>query len=135
MGIVGWKLSFGIFDGLARGNSDMTYYFVKRTQKFGISRIYLTYVWIAVAAGVTVLTLVGTGVMGNEDGPGFILNTLAYLSAVVMGGYCILLLFTNNMLPRKIRPKLWTNLALGVAAFMYLGGTLASFLFYGGPPD
>jgi hypothetical protein len=135
MGIVGWKLSFGIFDGLARGNSDMTYFFVPRLQKFGISRIYLTYVWIAVAAGVTVLTLVGIGVMGNEDGPGFILNMLAYLSAIVMGAYCILLLFTNNLLPRKIRPKLWTKLALGVAALMYLGGTFASWFFYGGPPD
>jgi hypothetical protein len=135
IGIVGWKLSFGIFDALARGNSDMTYYFVPRTQKFGISRIYLTYVWIAVAAGITVLTLVGIGVMGNEDGPGFILNTLAFLSAFVMGAYCILLLFTNNMLPRKIRPKLWTNLALGFAAFMYLGGIAASLILYGALPD
>jgi hypothetical protein len=135
IGIVGWKLSFGIFDALARGNSDMTYYFVPRTQRFGISRIYLTYVWVAVAAGVTVMTLVGLGIMGNEDGPGFILNTLAFLSAFVMGAYCILLLFTNNMLPQKIRPKLWTNIALGFAAFMYLGGIAASLIFYGALPD
>jgi hypothetical protein len=135
IGVVGWKLSFGIFDALARGNSDMTYYFVPRTRKFGMSRIYLTYVWIAVAAGVTVMTLVGLGIMGNEDGPGFILNTLAFLSAFVMGAYCILLLFTNNMLPKKIRPKMWTNLALGFAAFLYLGGIASSLIFYGALPD
>jgi len=135
IGIVGWKLSFGIFDALARGNADMTYYFVPRLQKFGMSRIYLTYVWIAVAAGTLVLTLVGMGIMGNEDGPGFILNTLAFLSAFVMGAYCILLLFTNNKLPRRIRPKLWTNLALGFAAFMYLGGIAASLIFFGALPD
>jgi hypothetical protein len=135
IGIVGWKLSFGIFDALARGNADMTYHFVPRTQKWGMSRIYLTYVWIAVAAGSTVLTLVGLGIMGNEDGPGFILNTLAFLSSFVMGAYCILLLFTNNMLPRKIRPKILTNIALGFAAFMYLGGIAASLIFFGALPD
>jgi hypothetical protein len=135
IGIVGWKLSFGIFDALARGNADMTYYFAPFTQKWGMSRIYLTYVWIAVAAGVTVLTLVGLGIMGNEDGPGFLLNTLAFLSAFVMGAYCILLLFTNNMLPKKIRPQMWTNLALGVAALMYLGGIAASLILYGALPD
>jgi hypothetical protein len=135
IGVVGWKLSFGIFDALARGNADMTYYFVPATQKWGMSRIYLTYVWIAVAAGVTVLTLVGLGIMGNEDGPGFILNTLAFLSAFVMGAYCILLLFTNNMLPKKIRPQMWTNVALGLAAFLYLGGIAASLIFFGALPD
>jgi hypothetical protein len=135
IGVVGWKLSFGIFDALARGNADMTYYFVPATQKFGMSRIYLTYVWIAVAAGVTVMTLVGLGIMGNEDGPGFLLNTLAFLSAFVMGAYCILLLFTNNMLPKKIRPQMWTNIALGLAAFLYLGGIAASLIFFGALPD
>jgi hypothetical protein len=135
IGIVGWKLSFGIFDALARGNSDMTYFFVPRVRKYGMSRIYLTYVWIAVAAGITVLTLVGLEIMGNEDGPGFILNTLAFLSAFVMGAYCILLLFTNNMLPKKIRPKLWTNLALAAAATLYLGGIAWSLIGYGALPD
>jgi hypothetical protein len=135
IGIIGWKLSFGIFDALARGNADMTYYFVPRIRRFGISRIYLTYLWVAVAAGTIVLTLVGLGLMGNEDGPGFLLNILAFLSSFVMGAYCILLLFTNNMLPRKIRPKLWTNIALGFAAFMYLGGIAASLIFFGALPD
>ena len=135
IGVIGWKLSFGIFDALARGNADMTYYFVPRTRRFGISRIYLTYLWVAVAAGTTVLTLVGLGIMGNEDGPGFLLNILSFLSAFVMGAYCILLLFTNNMLPKRIRPKTWTNLALGLAAFMYLGGIAASLIFFGALPD
>ena len=69
------------------------------------------------------------------DGPGFLLNTLAFLSAFVMGAYCILLLFTNNKLPMKIRPKLWTNLALGAAAIMYLGGIAWSLIGYGALPD
>src|SRR5918997_7168397 len=76
--IVGWKLSFGIFDALARGNADMTYYFAPFTRKWSMSRIYLSYVWIAVAAGNLVLTLVGIGGMGNEDGAGFILHLLGF---------------------------------------------------------
>jgi tellurite resistance protein TehA-like permease len=52
-----------------------------------------------------------------------------------MGAYCILLLFTNNMLPKKIRPQMWTNIALGLAAFLYLGGIAASLIFFGALPD
>jgi hypothetical protein len=100
-----------------------------------MSKIYLTYVWIAVVAGVTVISLVWAGQMGNEDGPGFLLNTLAFLSAFVMGAYSILLLFTNNMLPRKIRPPWWANVALGAAACLYLGGIAASLILYGALPD
>jgi tellurite resistance protein TehA-like permease len=64
-----------------------------------------------------------------------LLNTLAFLSAFVMGAYCILLLFTNNMLPKRIRPKMWTNVALGAAACLYLGGIAASLILYGALPD
>ena len=111
--IVGWKLSFGIFDALARGNADMTYYFMPAARKWSMSRIYLTYVWIAVAAGTLVLTLVGLGIMGNEDGPGFILNMLAFLSAFVMGAYCLVLLCTNKkLLPKKLQPRAMSTVAL-----------------------
>jgi hypothetical protein len=134
--IVGWKLSFGIFDALARGNADMTYYFAPFTRKWSMSRIYLTYVWIAVAAGTLVLTLVGVGLMGNEDGPAFILNTLAFLSAFVMGAYCLVLIFTNRMLlPAKLRPGAISTAALCVGVVIYLGGLFVSLAVFGALPD
>ncbi|MGH2735495.1 MAG: Nramp family divalent metal transporter, partial [Actinomycetota bacterium] len=136
IGIIGWKLSFGLFDALARGQADMTYYFAPFTRKWSMSRIYLGYVWLIVAAGITTLSLVGLGVMGNEDGPAFILNLLAFLSALAMGAYCVLLLFTNNkLLPKKIRPRPIFNLALGLGALMYLGGLFVSLAVFGALPD
>jgi hypothetical protein len=134
--IVGWKLSFGIFDALARGNADMTYYFIPATRKWSMSRIYLTYVWIAVAAGTLVLTLVGLGIMGNEDGPGFILNMLAFLSAFVMGAYCLVLLVTNKkLLPKKLQPGAVSTVALVLGAIIYLGGLFVSLAVFGALPD
>ncbi|MGI8519236.1 MAG: Nramp family divalent metal transporter [Actinomycetota bacterium] len=134
--IVGWKLSFGIFDALARGNADMTYYFMPFSRKWSMSRIYLTYVWIAVAAGTLVLILVGLGIMGNEDGPGFILNMLAFLSAFVMGAYCLVLLYTNRkLLPKKIRPRALSTFALCLGALIYLGGLFVSLAVFGALPD
>jgi hypothetical protein len=134
--IVGWKLSFGIFDALARGNADMTYYFMPAARKWSMSRIYLTYVWIAVAAGTLVLTLVGIGVMGNEDGPGFILNMLAFLSAFVMGAYCLVLLVTNKkLLPKKLQPGIVSTAALVLGALIYLGGLFVSLAVFGALPD
>jgi hypothetical protein len=130
--IVGWKLSFGIFDALARGNADMTYYFAPFTRKWGMSRIYLTYVWIAVAAGTLVMTLAGLGVMGNEDGPAFILNTLAFLSAFVMGAYCLTLAVVNRKnLPPKIRPHWFFTVVLILGGIGYLTAIMYSVLKYG----
>jgi hypothetical protein len=134
--IVGWKLSFGIFDALARGNADMTYYFAPFARKWGMSRIYLAYVWIAVAAGTLVMTLVGLGVMGNEDGPAFILNTLAFLSAFVMGAYCLVLLVTNKkLLPKPLRPRAISTTLLALGALIYLGGLFVSLAVFGALPD
>jgi hypothetical protein len=136
IGIIGWKLSFGLFDALARGQADMTYYFAPFTRKWGMSRIYLGYVWLIVGAGVTTLSLVGFGVLGSEDGPEFILNTLAFLSAFAMGAYCIVLLLTNNrLLPKKLRPRPIYNFALGLGALMYLGGLFVSLFVFGALPD
>jgi hypothetical protein len=136
IGIIGWKLSFGLFDALARGQADMTYYFAPFTRKWGMSRIYLGYVWLIVGAGVTTLSLVGFGVLGSEDGPEFILNTLAFLSAFAMGAYCIVLLLTNNrLLPKKLRPRRIYNFALGLGALMYLGGLFVSLFVFGALPD
>jgi hypothetical protein len=136
IGIVGWKLSFGIFDALARGNADMTYYFAPFSRRWSMSRIYLTYVWIAVVAGTIVLSLVGLGLMGNEDGPAFILNTLAFLSAFVMGAYCLVLLFTNKaLLPKALRPKAVATVALCIGVVIYLGGLFVSLAVFGALPD
>ena len=134
--IVGWKLSFGIFDALARGNADMTYFFIPAARKWSMSRIYLTYVWIAVAAGTLVMTLVGLGIMGNEDGPGFILNMLAFLSAFVMGAYCLVLLWTNKkLLPKPLQPKVISTIFLALGAAIYLGGLFVSLAVFGALPD
>ena len=114
----------------------MTYYFMPAARKWSMSRIYLTYVWIAVAAGTLVLTLVGMGVMGNEDGPGFILNMLAFLSAFVMGAYCLVLLVTNKkLLPKKLQPGIISTAALVLGALIYLGGLFVSLAVFGALPD
>jgi hypothetical protein len=109
IGIIGRKLSFGLFDALSRGQADMTYYFAPRSQRWSMSRIYLAYVWLIVVFGIIALTV------GSDEGPTFILNTLAFLSAFAMGAYCLLLLFTNNkLLPQKLRPAWLGNVALGL---------------------
>jgi hypothetical protein len=38
-----------------------------------------------------------------------------------MGSYCVLLLVNNRMLPKRIRPKWYTNLIIGFGAVFYLG--------------
>jgi hypothetical protein len=61
---------------------------------------------------------------------------LAFLSTFVMGAYCLLLLFTNNMLlPRKIRPNIAISVILGIGAVFYLGLLFYSIFAYGAFPD
>jgi hypothetical protein len=130
IGVIGWKQSFGLFDALSRGQADMTYYFAPKARRWSMSRHYIFYVWLIILFGIGTLSWIGT-----EDGPGAILDILAFLSAGVMGAYCLLLLFVNNrLLPRKLRPGLISNIALGLGVVLYLGGTLWSWLFYGGLP-
>ncbi|MGH3386535.1 MAG: Nramp family divalent metal transporter, partial [Nocardioidaceae bacterium] len=63
---------------------------------------------------------------GPADGPGSILDTLAFLSTFAMGAYCVVLLLVNNMmLPKKIRPNLLSNAIIAFGAVFYLG-----MLFY-----
>ena len=131
IGVIGWKQSFGLFDALARGQADMSYYFgSKRAQRWSMSRHYIFFVWVIILFGIGTLSWIGT-----EDGPGAILDILAFLSAGVMGAYCLLLLFVNNrLLPQKIRPGLISNIALVLGVVMYLGGTLWSWLVMGALP-
>lgn len=127
--IVGWKMTFGIFDAFSRGQADMTYYFVPGARRWSMSKIYYGFLWGVIGFGI--LTLL----VGPPRGPAFILDTLAFLSAFVMGAYSLLLLFTNNrLLPRPLRPGWLTNLLLGVASVFYLGGLFYSVLFLGAIP-
>jgi apolipoprotein N-acyltransferase len=108
----------------------MTYYFAPKARRWSMSRFYMFYVWFIILFGIVTLSWVGT-----EDGPGAILDILAFMSAAVMGAYCILLLFVNNrLLPRKLRPGLISNIALGIGVLLYLGGTLWSWLVMGALP-
>jgi len=125
--VVGWKMTLGIFDAFSRGQADMTYFFVPATRRFGMSKIYFAFLWFVILFGITMLF-----VTGDEDGPAAILDILAFLSTFAMGAYCVLLLFTNNLLlPKKIRPGIITNIALGFAAFFYLGMLFYSLFAFG----
>ena len=58
--------------------------------------------------------------------------SLAFLSTFAMGAYCVTLLLVNNrMLPKPIRPKIWTNLIIGFGAVFYLGMLLYSLFAFG----
>jgi hypothetical protein len=130
IGVIGWKQSFGLFDALSRGQADMTYYFAPKARRWSMSRHYMFFVWFIILFGIATLSWIGT-----EDGPGAILDILAFLSAAVMGAYCLLLLFVNNrLLPQKLRPGLISNIALGIGVLLYLGGTLWSWLVMGALP-
>jgi len=128
--VIGWKMTFGIFDAFSRGQADMTYYFIRPTQRFGMNRLYFAFLWFLILFGIAMLF-----VTGEEDGPAAILDMLAFLSTFAMGAYCLLLLGTNNMLlPRKIRPNIFINILLVLAAIFYLGGLSISLFYFGAIP-
>jgi len=128
--VIGWKMSFGIFDAFSRGQADMTYYFVRPTQRFGMNRLYFVFLWFVILFGIAMLF-----VTGDEDGPAGILDILSFLSTFAMGAYCLLLLGTNNLLlPKKIRPNIVINILLAFAAVFYLGGLCISLFYFGALP-
>lgn len=128
--VVGWKGSLGIFDAFSRGQADMTYYFIPGVRRFNMSHVYFVFLWGVIAFGILIL------LFGPADGPTAILGVLAFLSAFVMGAYCLLLLLTNNMLlPRKIRPHFVISIILGIGAVFYLGLLFYSIFAYGTLPD
>jgi hypothetical protein len=125
--VIGWKMTFGIFDAFSRGQADMTYYFIRPTQRFGFSKLYFAFLWFVILFGIAMLF-----VTGEEDGPAAILDILSVLSTFAMGAYCLLLLGTNNLLlPKKIRPNIITNILLLFAAFFYLGALAYSYFAFG----
>jgi len=124
--LVGWKGSLGIFDAFARGQADMTYFFIPGAKRFKMSHIYFAWLWGVLIFGIVIL------LFGPADGPTGILDILAFLSTFAMGMYCVVLLLVNNLLlPKKIRPKLWSNLVIGFGAVFYLGMLFYSLIRYG----
>jgi hypothetical protein len=125
--VIGWKMSFGIFDAFSRGQADMTYYFIRPAQRVGMNKLYFVFLWFVILFGIAMLF-----VTGEEDGPAAILDILSVLSTLAMGAYCLLLLGTNNLLlPKKIRPNILINILLAFAAVFYLGMLAYSYFRFG----
>ena len=124
--IVGWKASVGLFDAFARGQSDMTYYFMPGARKYKMAHLYAGYLWFVILFGIIILNF------GPADGPTQILDILAFLSAFVMGAYCLTLAACNNMnLPKKIRPHWILTVILVLGGIGYLTAILYSVIKYG----
>jgi hypothetical protein len=124
--IVGWKASVGLFDAFARGQSDMSYYFIPGAKRFKMAQLYSMYLWGVIIFGVLILNF------GPADGPEAILNILAFLSTFVMGAYCLTLAGVNNVcLPKKIRPNPVITAILVLGGIGYIGMLLYSVISFG----
>jgi len=124
--LIGLNATLGLFDSFSRGQSDMTYYFVKGAKRFNISQLYAFYLWGVIIFGILIIFF------GPADGPAAILDVLAFLSTFAMGAYCVTLLLVNNrMLPKAIRPSISRNLIIGFGAVFYLGMLFYSLARFG----
>jgi hypothetical protein len=124
--LIGLNATLGLFDSFSKGQADMTYFHVPGARRFKLSHIYAGFLWGVITFGILIL------LFGPADGPTAVLDILAFLSTFAMGAYCIVLLLVNNtMLPKPIRPKLWTNLVIGFGAVFYLGMLLYSLIRFG----
>jgi hypothetical protein len=124
--IVGWKASVGLFDAFARGQSDMTYYFVPGAKKFKMAHLYGLFLWGVIIFGILIINF------GPVDGPTGILNVLAFMSTFVMGAYCLTLAGVNRMmLPKKIRPHMIVTVLLVLGGITYLGMLFYSMIKFG----
>ena len=124
--LVGWKASVGLFDAFARGQSDMTYYFVPGAKRFKMAHLYGAFLWGVIAFGIAII------LFGPVDGPGSILNVLAFLSTFVMGAYCLTLVAVNNRnLPKKLRPHWIISVILTLGGLAYLGMLFYSMIKFG----
>ncbi|WP_433291344.1 Nramp family divalent metal transporter [Pseudonocardia sp. CA-142604] len=128
--LIGLNATLGLFDSFSRGQSDMTYHFVPGAKRFRMAHLYAGFLWGVILFGIVIL------LWGPADGPAAILDVLAFLSAFAMGAYCVVLLLVNNrLLPKPIRPKLWTNLVIGFGAVFYLGSLFYSLIRFGAVLD
>jgi hypothetical protein len=124
--IVGFKASVGLFDAFARGQSDMTYYFLPGAKRLKMSYLYGIYLWFVIIFGIIILNF------GPADGPEGILDILAFLSAFVMGAYCLTLAAVNNIrLPKKLRPHWAFTVVLVLGGIGYLTAIMYSVIKYG----
>jgi hypothetical protein len=124
--IVGWKASVGLFDAFARGQSDMTYYFVPGAKKLKMAHLYGLFLWGVIIFGVIIINF------GPVDGPTGILNVLAFMSTFIMGAYCLTLAAVNRRnLPKKIRPNWVTTTVLVLGGLAYLGMLFYSMIKFG----
>jgi hypothetical protein len=124
--LVGFKASVGLFDAFARGQSDMTYYFLPGAKRLKMSYLYGIYLWFVIIFGIIILNF------GPADGPTGILDILAFLSAFVMGAYCLTLAVVNNKnLPKKLRPHWAFTVVLVLGGIGYLTAILYSVIKYG----
>jgi hypothetical protein len=124
--IVGWKASVGLFDAFARGQSDMTYYFVPGAKRFKMAYLYSVFLWGVIIFGIVII------LFGPVDGPAGILNVLAFMSTFIMGAYCLTLAATNRMLlPKKLQPNWITTTVLVLGGIAYLGMLLYSTIKFG----
>jgi hypothetical protein len=124
--LIGMNATLGLFDSFSRGQADMTYFFMPGAKKFKMAHLYAGFLWGLITFGILIL------LFGPADGPSGVLDILAFLSTFAMGAYCIVLLLVNNrMLPKPIRPKIWTNLIIGFGAVFYLGMLFFSLVKFG----
>ncbi|MDT7727684.1 MAG: hypothetical protein QOI21_4260 [Actinomycetota bacterium] len=124
--LIGMNATLGLFDSFSRGQADMTYFFMPGAKKFKMAHLYAGFLWGLITFGILIL------LFGPADGPSGVLDILAFLSTFAMGAYCIVLLLVNNrMLPKPIRPKIWTNLIIGFGAVFYLGMLFFSLIKFG----
>lgn len=124
--LIGMNATLGLFDSFSRGQADMTYFFVRGARRLKMSHLYFGFLWGLILLGVGIL------LFGPADGPTEILDMLAFLSAFTMGAYCVVLLLVNNiLLPKPIRPKLWSNVVIGLGAVFYLGMLFYSLVRFG----
>ena len=88
--------------------------------------IYGAYLWGVIIFGIIILNF------GPADGPTQILDILAFLSAFVMGAYCLVLAVVNNtVLPKKIRPHRLLTAVLVLGGIGYLTAIMYSVIKYG----
>src|SRR5919198_6001000 len=124
--LVGWKASVGLFDAFARGQSDMTYFFVPGAKRFKMAYLYGAFLWGVIIFGIAII------LFGPVDGPEGILNILAFMSTFIMGAYCLTLAATNRMLlPKKLQPGWWVTIVLIFGGLAYLGLLLYSTIKFG----
>ena len=124
--VVGFKASIGLFDAFARGQSDMTYYFMPGAKRFKMAHLYSMYLWGVIIFGVLILNF------GPADGPTAILDILAFLSTFVMGAYCLTLAAVNRRnLPAKIRPNPIITGVLVLGGCGYLFALFYSLIRFG----